>query len=52
MELALIVECIPTLTVEGERLCVLVEISATASASLLETLRLCMAQQPDSHPTP
>jgi hypothetical protein len=52
MELALFVERIPTLTVEGNRLCCVVEISEAEAVALLETLRLCMAQQPDSHPTP
>jgi hypothetical protein len=52
MELAIIVERIPTLTVDGERLCVLVEISEAEAASLLEMLRLCLALTPDHQPIP
>jgi hypothetical protein len=52
MELALYVERIPTLTVEGEHLCVRVEISETEAASLLEMLRLCLVPTPDHQPTP
>jgi hypothetical protein len=52
MELALIVERIPTLTVEGERLCVRVEISETEAVVLLDTLRRLLTTTHDPQPTP
>jgi hypothetical protein len=52
MNLALYVERIPTLTVEGEHLCVVVEISDAEAVALLETLRLLVTQIPDTTPTP
>jgi hypothetical protein len=52
MELALYVERIPTLTAEGEHLCVRVEISEAAAVALLDTLRRLLTTTHDSQPTP
>jgi hypothetical protein len=52
MDLALTVERIPTLTVEGKSLCIRVEISETEAVALYATLYRLLAHTPDPQPTP